>query len=1006
MAMKRYILSLMMILWSLAGLVEAKDGLPFFVNYAPSDYHAHNRNFDVVSDERGRVYVANFEGLLYYDQTEWHTIHVPGIFRITKLFKDGDGRIWVGGYNLFGYLVAGRNGELELQLIFSKNNQGFLGEVTDIWEKDGKICVETSIGGVDVEDDSMRDFVIERDTSDELQYYKGTLVNKRLTLADGSQLLATAGKGFVMLDKEGGEVYTLTERDGLCNNNVNSLYADAWGYVWGATDNGLFLVNVRTAYTYFQASEGLVGEVQSICDTEHGLYAGTLQGLFYKAGDTFEAVEPIQHACWQLQQDSLGNVYAATAGGLYVIRGKQVQQITSNHTLSTYVCGDGSYYTGEVDGVYYVRQGQRSQVNIIEKATYFYLDVDNILWVRNIYGQVFRCGKARSKFSEVIPMNAKGDQDGFNNTLYHRNGSIFVLSHVGLFRWDREEGKLVELKNRSSRVSENQYPQFVYPESDRRIWGTNNEGKELYVYADTQDSLRLNTLLHPIYDLTIGTIEVNHNNVWMGGNFGLIHWDAAMEEPDFSKTPRVYIRRVVIDNDSVVWGGFDEGDQLAASLPFDGMSFDSGIRDIRLSFSSDMFTTLGKVEYSYRLNENAPWSAWSAETSARFANPRAGHYTFQVMARDRYGRITEALSLPMTVRYPIYMRWYSILLYIAALALGIQQLIKWRMRRLLKEKMRLENIVEERTSQLRQQKDEIEEKSKKLEVALDDLSKAQYQLIRQEKMATVGTLTKGLVDRILNPMNYVNNFSHMSIGLVKDLKDNLDDDQENMTSDIYEDSMDALDMLNTNLQKIEEHGLNTTRILKAMEEMLKERGGNMVLKDIAAICRKNIEMLHSYYAEDIAQCRIQVESPGKDEIVVAEVDADQFSKTVMSMLANSIYALRKKSQQGKLFEPMLRLSVSADAGDNVAKVSIYDNGIGIEASIIDKVFDPFFTTKTTAEAVGVGMYLSREIILNHGGNITVQSTKDEYTEFVISIPIHHHSGNSKKQEEDEVPESN
>ena len=164
-------------------------------------------------------------------------------------------------------------------------------------------------------------------------------------------------------------------------------------------------------------------------------------------------------------------------------------------------------------------------------------------------------------------------------------------------------------------------------------------------------------------------------------------------------------------------------------------------------------------------------------------------------------------------------------------------------------------------------------------------------------------------------------------------------------------------------------------------------------------------MLHSYYAEDIVQCRIQVESPGKDEIVVAEVDADQFSKTVMSMLANSIYALRKKSQQGKTFEPMLRLSVSADAGDNVAKVSIYDNGIGIESSIIDKVFDPFFTTKTTAEAVGVGMYLSREIILNHGGNITVQSTKDEYTEFVISIPIHH-SGNSKKQEEDEVPESN
>ena len=196
-------------------------------------------------------------------------------------------------------------------------------------------------------------------------------------------------------------------------------------------------------------------------------------------------------------------------------------------------------------------------------------------------------------------------------------------------------------------------------------------------------------------------------------------------------------------------------------------------------------------------------------------------------------------------------------------------------------------------------------------------------------------------------------------------------------------------MLNTNLQKIEEHGLNTTRILKAMEEMLKERGGNMAVIDIAAICRKNIEMLHSYYADDIARYRVQVEAPDKDLLVAAEVNAEQFSKTIMSMLANSMYAIRKKAQQGKNFQPLIRLSLAADAKANSVEIRVYDNGIGIEASILDKVFDPFFTTKTTAEAVGVGMYLSREIILNHGGNVSVQSTKDEYTEFVITLPIHH-----------------
>ena len=78
---------------------------------------------------------------------------------------------------------------------------------------------------------------------------------------------------------------------------------------------------------------------------------------------------------------------------------------------------------------------------------------------------------------------------------------------------------------------------------------------------------------------------------------------------------------------------------------------------------------------------------------------------------------------------------------------------------MLKEKERLEALVGQRTKQLVQQKNEIEEKSLKLEKALKELGQAQDELVRQEKMATVGKLTQGLIDRILNPLNYINNFS-------------------------------------------------------------------------------------------------------------------------------------------------------------------------------------------------------------------------------------------------------
>jgi len=101
-------------------------------------------------------------------------------------------------------------------------------------------------------------------------------------------------------------------------------------------------------------------------------------------------------------------------------------------------------------------------------------------------------------------------------------------------------------------------------------------------------------------------------------------------------------------------------------------------------------------------------------------------------------------------------------------------------------------------------------------------------------------------------------------------------------------------------------------------------------------------------------------------------------------LGNAVYAVVKKAQREK-YAPEITLSVNSD--DTQYDIVIRDNGIGIENTIINKIFDPFFTTKPTGEAAGVGLYLSREIIQNIGGDISVKSEKDAYTEFTIILPI-------------------
>ena len=103
----------------------------------------------------------------------------------------------------------------------------------------------------------------------------------------------------------------------------------------------------------------------------------------------------------------------------------------------------------------------------------------------------------------------------------------------------------------------------------------------------------------------------------------------------------------------------------------------------------------------------------------------------------------------------------------------------------------------------------------------------------------------------------------------------------------------------------------------------------------------------------------------------------------MNLLGNAVFAVIKKSQKSSYYP---EVSLTAMVADNSYILKIRDNGIGINEKIIQNIFDPFFTTKTTDEATGLGLYLSREIIQNHKGDISVVSTKDEYTEFTIILP--------------------
>lgn len=948
-------------------LLAKAQGYPIIRNFTAKEYGAHNRNFDVEIGKDGTVYVANFEGLLYYDRSRWRIIHTPDVNRLTVVYREKKTDIiWVGGYNFFARIEHKSNGEPYFERIARQDL--FRGEVMEIYEDNGSLQFLASDGNIyEVKGDqallkrrtnttfvsNLQSSVIEVGALKEgKDTYVLTDVTQTESLSDGLQAIVKNEKGLIIADHLNRPLYTLREENGLCSDNVAYIAYDGHGVLWGATDHGIFAVEIPSVYSVFLSKEGLVGEVHTIAEFNGKMFVGTNNGLFQINGNSLSLFGDIRHCCWKLLVSPYG-LLAATSSGTYLITANgAVRQLTSNLTVDVLLDGQ-QIYTGEIDGVYTIQtDGGRHKISDIEGVIKILKDDQGCFWVQNVYGKVYSKPQNETTFKHVT------DNDG---------DVAAAIVKVG--------NKVEVVKATSTKPFP--YPTFSATDDSGNTWLTNNEGKQFGLWNGGKPQEELEHLLYPLKDMIVSAFYRQGNKLWIGGDEILTIVDLDRKHlSQLTVNPKLLFRSVVISGDSVLWGGYGDMPKELPQLPSDK-------RTLQFYYALDYAPLSGQVLYRYRLN-GEQWSAWSTAQEVEFINLNPGSYKLEVQAHLSNGELSDIETIGFSIAAPFYVSWYMQVVYAILIALLVYLFVRYRMRRLKQNNLKLERIVRERTSEVVKQKDEIEEKSKTLEKALNDLGKAQNQLIRQEKMATIGKLTQGLIDRILNPLNYINNFSKLSEGLVKDIKANIEDDKDAMATDNYEDTMDVLDMLTANLQKVGEHGQNTTRTLKAMEEILRDRSGGYADIDLVPILKNDEELLKNYYAKELKDNHIQVRFVLPESKLMVHGNGELLSKTMMSILANAVYAITRKVQHQVAFAPEISVTATTDGQHHVLRIR--DNGIGIEETIINKVFDPFFTTKPTGEAAGTGLYLSHETIQNHGGTITVESIKNEYCEFIITLP--------------------
>jgi len=270
------------------------------------------------------------------------------------------------------------------------------------------------------------------------------------------------------------------------------------------------------------------------------------------------------------------------------------------------------------------------------------------------------------------------------------------------------------------------------------------------------------------------------------------------------------------------------------------------------------------------------------------------------------------------------------------------------------------------------------------EAALRDLQAAQASLVHAQKMAALGQLTAGIAHEIKNPLNFVNNFSALSVELTDELNEAL---KHAAFADKIRSEVDELtSLLKDNLGKVVQHGKRADSIVKNMLLHSREGSGEHRPADINALVDESLNLAYHGARAEKQGFNITLQRDLDPATGMADVYPQEITRVLLNLISNGFYAATKCATGiADGFEPTLR-ATTKNLGDKI-EIRIRDNGIGVSPELKEKIFNPFFTTKPAGEGTGLGLSMSHDIVVKqHGGTIDVNSEPGMFTEFIVTLP--------------------
>jgi len=241
----------------------------------------------------------------------------------------------------------------------------------------------------------------------------------------------------------------------------------------------------------------------------------------------------------------------------------------------------------------------------------------------------------------------------------------------------------------------------------------------------------------------------------------------------------------------------------------------------------------------------------------------------------------------------------------------------------------------------------------------------EQQLVRSDKLASLGTLVAGIAHEINNPLGIIAGYSEAL----------LDRAHEPALANVpgFEDFPEYLRTIHSEIFRCK-------GILKSLLEFARPSGGTFREIDINELIKEVLLLLK----HRTARLQHTLSLTLNRDLPKIFADAGSLRQLLMNLLLNAIY-----------FTPVggsISITTGLDEAERAGgiRLDVRDTGAGIPADLLDKVFDPFFTTKPVGEGTGLGLTICHRIVEEHGGTIDVESELGKGTTFIIKLPAIRH----------------